>query len=96
MEVIKLYKAHASGAFDPLLMPHAAYRSLADTDDEQRSRYRALVAQALDKAEVDRIRADLQQQRALGPDRFQRVIKTQLGRCATFRAAHRPKLEKAL
>ena len=32
----------------------------------------------------------------LGPGRLQRAIEAPLGRCVTVRAAHRPKLEKAL
>lgn len=90
------YQAHALGAPDPLLTPHPVYRALADTDEARCFRYRALVAEVLDAAEVDRIRVYLQQQRALGPDRFQRAIEVQLGRCATVRAAHRPKRQKAL
>ncbi len=90
------YKTHALGVLDPLLTPHASYRALADTDAERRSHYRALIAEALDKTEVGRIRDYLQQQRALGPGRFQRAIEAQLGRCATVRAAHRPRLKKAL
>ena len=90
------YNTHALRAIDAFLTPHTAYRSLADMDDERRSRYQALVAEVLDEAEVDRIRAYLQQQRALGSGRFQRAIEAQLGRCATVWAAHRPKLGKAL
>ena len=61
------YKALALGASDVLVTPHAVYRSLAHTNEERRARYQALVADVLDEAEVERIRACLQQQRALGP-----------------------------
>lgn len=90
------YNALALGAPDALVTPHVVYRSLADTNEERCARYQALVAEVLDKTEVERIRAYLQQQRALGPGRFQRAIEAQLGRCATVRPAYRPKLEKAL
>jgi len=90
------YRANALGAADPLLSPHAVYRALADTDKGRRERYRALFEEVLDAAEIERIRAYLQQQRALGPSRFQRTIEAQLGRCATVRAAHRPPSQKAL
>lgn len=90
------YRANALGAADPLLSPHVVYRALADTDKGRRERYRALFEEVLDAAEIERIRAYLQQQRALGPSRFQRTIEAQLGRCATVRAAHRPPSQKAL
>ena len=92
----KVPKTGSECLSDPVLMPHPVYRALADTDQARCLRYRALVAELLDSAEVDRIRVYLQQQRALGPDRFQRAIEVQLGRCATVRAAHRPKQQNAL
>lgn len=98
VECLQVVKGNAmpSGAVDPSLTLCAAYRSLTETDDEWRSRYRALVAQAMGNTEIDPIRTNFEQQRALGAGRLQRAIEAQLGPRVTVRAAHRAKLEKAL
>jgi len=46
--------------------------------------------------QIDEIRAYIQQQRALGTDRFQLAVEHKLGRCASIKPAHRPPAEKAL
>jgi len=47
--------------------------------------YRALFTEAIGDEQLAEIRAHVQQQRALGNDRFQRLIKAELGRCARVR-----------
>jgi hypothetical protein len=53
--------------------------------------YQELVADAVSEKQLTEIRAYLQQQRALGSDRFQAMIEVELGRCTRVRPAHRPR-----
>ena len=62
--------------------PHVLY--------PRRLAYRALFDQVLGNDDINDIRAYIQQQRALGNDRFREMVERKLGRCASVRPAHRP------
>lgn len=85
------YHANASGACDALIHPHPSYIALGTTADERQRLYSQLVAEALGDDELAEIRLYVQQQRALGSNRFQAMIEAELGRCAHARPAHRPR-----
>jgi len=84
------YRCNALGADNALVQPHATYAALANDPIQRCAAYRALFAEAISIDELDEIRAYVQQQRALGCNRFQAVIEAELGRCAVVRPAHRP------
>jgi len=93
------WSSHAANAFghdDPLLHSHPAYRTLAADHDERRSAYRKLFDEVLGTEEIGEIRAYIQQQRALGNDRFRAMVEAKLGRCAAVRPAHRPRTPKVI
>lgn len=60
----------------------------------QRQAYRMLFDEVLTRERVVEIRAYLQQQRALGSQRFRQQMEAMLGRCAQVRPVHRPVTEK--
>ncbi|MGN6520653.1 MAG: hypothetical protein ACTHK2_14635 [Dokdonella sp.] len=84
------YRANAGGGDDPLIHPHSVYLGLGRNATERCAAYRALFAEAISDEQLAEIRAYAQPQRALGNDRFQRLIEAELGRCARVRPAHRP------
>jgi putative transposase len=91
------HAANARGEDCALLTPHAAFVALGPTLQARIDAYRELFRDALSDDDVGQIRAYIQQQRALGSDRFQAMVERKLGRCAAVRAAHRPRRsEKAL
>jgi len=90
------HAANAAGTLNPLLRPHPDYLTLGATREQRQSAYRALFADVLRQAQIDDIRTYLQQQRALGNDRFQAMVERKLGRCATIRPPHRPSGQKVL
>ncbi len=59
-----------------------------------KSAYRALFNEVLPQQQIEEIRAYMQQQRALGNDRFQFAVERKLCRCASVRPAHRPAAQK--
>ena len=88
------YHANALGRHDPLISPHEIYLALGETPAQRQAAYRAIVAEAISEDELSEIRAYVQQQRALGNDRFRARIEAELGRCARIRPACRPRSEK--
>jgi putative transposase len=84
------HRANASDGSDPLLRRHAAYLALGSSSAERQQAYRALFDEVLTCEAIEEIRAYLQQQRALGTDRFRAIVERKLGRCASVRPAHRP------
>ena len=85
------YPANAEGADDPLIHPHPSYLALGAAPDERHRTYRQLVTETPSDDELAEIRVYMQQQRALGCNRFQAMIEAELGRCAHVRPAHRPR-----
>lgn len=84
------YSANALGTEDPLMWSHPAYKSLSSRTDLRAEAYRCLVAEAIDPAELEEIRAYLQRQQALGSPGFQVAIEAQLARRVTPGRPGRP------
>ena len=84
------YRANADGVFDPLLSPHGRYLALGPDRPAREAAYRRLFAEALPVSVVAEIRQYLQQQKALGSDRFRAWVETRTGRFATARPPGRP------
>lgn len=85
------YGANALGCVEPLLTPHAEYLALGSDPAARASAYRALFADTLSDELVEEIRRYLQQQKALGTDRFRSWVEARTGRFAAVRPAGRPR-----
>lgn len=79
------YRCNALGEDDWLVRPHATYLALGTQMEAVRFAYRAWVANGHPASECNEIRQHLQQQRALGTERFREQIATLSGRCVTVR-----------
>lgn len=88
------YRANAQTLPDKVVMPHVEYLRLGTSVSERCVAYRQLFEEVLGNDRLVQIRAYVQQQRALGTPRFQREIEAMIGRCASVRAAHRPRRNK--
>ncbi len=75
---------------DPLLSPHPQYLALGRDAASRTYAYRMLFAEVLCDAQVAEIRRYLQQQKALGSDRFRAWVEARAGRFATARPPGRP------
>lgn len=84
------YRAHAEGCVDPLLTAHSRYFELGANATERAAAYKALFADALPDEVVHDIHAYLQQQKALGTDRFRAWVEARTQRFATIRPPGRP------
>ncbi|WP_344759125.1 transposase [Luteimonas lutimaris] len=84
------YGANAGWRLDPLLTPHSEYLSLGPDSMARAATYRALFADALPDDLVEEIRCYLQQQKALGTDRFRSWVEARTGRFSGVRQAGRP------
>ena len=85
------HSANAHGCDDPTLRPHPDYQSLGVSASARQLAYRSLFGEVLSAHDVRDIRAYIQQQRALGNDRFRAMVQQKLGRCASIRPPHRPR-----
>jgi putative transposase len=84
------FAANAQGARNPLITPHARYLALGP-DPATRSRsYRTLFDEVMSDATIAEIRRYLQQQKALGTDRFREWVEARTGRFAGLRKPGRP------
>jgi len=88
------YAANASGRRDPLLTPHAEYCALGYDDAARASTYLASFSNGLPETLVAEIRQYLQQQKALGTDRFRAWVEARTGRFETVRPLGRPRRQK--
>ncbi|MGY1410771.1 transposase [Luteimonas sp. A611] len=84
-------RANTTGHSDPLITPHPAYLALGRGEPERRAAYCDLLAEALPDETLAEIRIYLQQQRALGTDRFREQVQAKLQRFAGVRPAYRPR-----
>jgi putative transposase len=64
------YAKNAFGAIDPVVTPHAAYHSLAESPERACARYREMFDGELPDGTVAEIRERLTQQRAFGDEAF--------------------------
>ena len=85
------YVANGIGQNDRLVRPHAEYLALGRDREPRLAAYRALVHESLAAAELAEIRSYIQQERALGEQRFQRQIAHAMGRCVEVRRRGRPR-----
>jgi putative transposase len=70
---------------------HAASLALASTPDERHAIYRTWLREGMTDDDLARIRQHVNQERALGDERFQRMVEKTLGRPVACRPRGRPK-----
>ena len=90
------WSSHAANAGyrqDPLLAPHPEYLALGPDRPTRATAYRALFEDALGDEVIAAIRAHLQQQKALGCDRFQSWVEARTGTFAGVRRPGRPSVK---
>ncbi|HET6604283.1 MAG TPA: transposase [Xanthomonadaceae bacterium] len=90
------WSSHAANAGyrrDPLLAPHQEYLALGPDRPTRATAYRALFEEALGDEVIAAIRAHLQQQKALGCDRFQAWVEARTGAFARVRPPGRPSVK---
>jgi putative transposase len=75
---------------DPILSPHPTFLELASDAASRVARYRELLDQAVDPADVAAIRAHVAQQKVLGRPDFQAMVERTLGRPVALRPRGRP------
>jgi putative transposase len=85
------YHANALGRPDLLVTPSPTLLALAGDPAARATAYRALFDEALPDDVIAEIRLYLQQQRALGTDRFRAQVEAKLKRFSGARPAHRPR-----
>ena len=74
------YHHNATGQADPLLKIHSTYRSLAATQEQRLSTYRALFADEISPELLALVRTTTNACRVLGDDRFKDQIEAMIGR----------------
>jgi putative transposase len=84
------HRANAGAAYDPLVSAHACYLALGADRASRATAYRDLFDESLSEDLVAEIRRYLQQQRALGSNRFRAWVEARTGRFATARPPGRP------
>jgi putative transposase len=84
------YGAHVGERVDPLLVAHPESIALGSDPAARAQAYRALFEDALSDELVAEIRGYLQQQKALGTDRFRAWVEERTGRFAAARPLGRP------
>jgi len=84
-------RANTTEHHDPLITPHPAYLALGKDAPGRQATYRDLLVETLSEESLAEIRIYLQQQRALGTDRFRELVQAKLQRFAGVRPAHRPR-----
>ncbi len=87
------YRANGLGYPDPLVVPHPTYLALGRDEASRRTAYRELFQETMPEETLTEIRMYLQQQRALGTDRFREQVQAKLQRFLGIRPAHRPRKE---
>lgn len=82
--------AHLGLQSCPLLRPHPTLVALGGDDARRTARYRALLMEPQEDAQLDEVRDHLHQERALGSSRFRAMVEKTLRRPAGVRAPGRP------
>ncbi len=83
--------AHVGRVRDPRLTPHPAYLALGADAGARGEAYRSWLAAGIDADDLTRIRRHLAQERALGDDRFQRMLAKTLNLPVACRPRGRPR-----
>ncbi|HET6632673.1 MAG TPA: transposase [Rhodanobacteraceae bacterium] len=76
---------------DKLVTPHPSFLSLHHEAALRAERYRAWLNESVSSDDLQRIRAHLNQERALGDPTFQAMVEKMLGKPASLRPRGRPK-----
>ena len=82
---------HLGAACDPLTTPHPVYLALTHTFAERIAAYREWLQAGICEDDLKAIRSHLEQERALGSERFQKMVEKTLNCTATCRPRGRPK-----
>jgi putative transposase len=86
---------HMARARDPLITLHPLYLALGNDPAARAQAYKRWLDAGIAPDDLQHLRAYARQERALGDERFQRMVQTTLGRPATCRPRGRPKLVSA-
>jgi putative transposase len=86
---------HLARARDPLITPHPLYLALGNDQAARAHAYKRWLDAGIAPDDLQHLRAYARQERALGDERFQRMVQTTLGRPATCRPRGRPRLVSA-
>ncbi|MFD2366410.1 transposase [Pseudoduganella sp. GCM10020061] len=81
------YRSNGNGEPDPLLVPHAIYLGLGESDEARRARYRALFSTEIGEHALQHIRDAARSNGALGSTAFIEQIQQRTGRKLR---SHRP------
>lgn len=87
---------HLGLASDPLITLHPIYLALGSTPDERSRAYRMWLQEGIADDDLVRIRQHVNQERALGDERFRHMVEKTLGRPATCRPRGRPKTKEGI
>lgn len=83
-------RANLGLVIESFLTPHETYLALHEDGAARGRAYREWLDEDLDEDEISRIRAQMQQERALGDPRFQAMVAKTLNRPVTVRPRGRP------
>ncbi len=86
---------HLARARDPLITPHPLYLATGHNQAERAHAYKQWLDAGIAPEDLQHLRVYASQERALGDERFQRMVETTLGRPATCRPRGRPRLTGA-
>jgi putative transposase len=86
---------HLAHARDPIITPHPLYLAMGQNPTERAHAYGRWLDAASAPDDLQHLRAYSNQERALGDERFRRMVETTLGRPATCRPRGRPRLARA-
>ena len=81
---------HLALARDPLITPHPLYLAMGSDSNERACAYQKWLDAGIAPDDLQHLRAYAHQERALGDERFQRMVETTLGRPAICRPRGRP------
>ena len=80
---------------DPLVTPHASFVAMGNDDATRAGAYRQWLAEGISADDLTTIRYHLQQERALGDLRFQRMVEKALNRPVACKPIGRPRITAA-
>lgn len=81
---------HLARARDPLITPHPLYLAMGRDPSERAGAYQQWLDAGIAPDDLQHLRTYASQERALGDERFQRMVETTLGRPAVCRPRGRP------
>ncbi|MEO8779056.1 MAG: hypothetical protein ABI389_10355 [Rhodanobacter sp.] len=81
---------HLTLARDPLITPHPLYLAMGSNSEERACAYQKWLDAGIAPDHLQHLRAYARQERALGDERFQRIVETTLGHPAALRPRGRP------